>query len=58
VNYQYRAIEKFWKNFYRLSRPEKDSVRRVWAIFKTDPFHPTLGTHEIHELSARAKHTI
>jgi mRNA-degrading endonuclease YafQ of YafQ-DinJ toxin-antitoxin module len=27
-------------------------------IFKRDPFHPSLGAHEIHELSARAKHTI
>jgi mRNA-degrading endonuclease YafQ of YafQ-DinJ toxin-antitoxin module len=58
VNYKYRAIEKFWKSFYRLSPSQKESVRRAWAIFRTDPFHPTLGTHEIHELSARAKHTI
>lgn len=58
MNYQYRAIEKFWKSFYRLKPSQKESVRRAWAIFKSDPFHPTLGTHEIHELSARAKHTI
>ncbi len=58
MNYQYRAIEKFWKSFYRLSPAQKESVRRAWAAFKTDPFDPALGTHEIHELSARAKHTI
>jgi hypothetical protein len=58
VKYQYRAIEKFWKSFYRLSAAQKESVRRAWVIFKIDPFHPRLGTHEIHELSARANHTI
>jgi mRNA-degrading endonuclease YafQ of YafQ-DinJ toxin-antitoxin module len=58
VKYQYRAIEKFWKNFHRLNNSQKESVRNAWAIFKIDPFHPSLGTHEIHELSARAKHTI
>jgi len=58
VNYQYRAVERFWKNFHRLSDSQKASVRRAWDIFKTNPFHSSLGTHEIHALSARAKHTI
>ena len=58
MNYRFRAIEKFWKDFYRLSPSQKASVRRAWDVFKTDPFHPSLGTHEIHALSARAKHTI
>jgi mRNA-degrading endonuclease YafQ of YafQ-DinJ toxin-antitoxin module len=58
VSYQYRAVEKFWKSFYRLPASQKESVRRVWMVFKTDPFHPSLGTHEIRALSARAKHTI
>lgn len=58
MNYQFRAVEKFWKNFHRLSASRKESVRRAWGIFKTDPFHSALGTHEIHALSARAKHTI
>ena len=56
--YQYRAIEKFWKSFHRLNASQKASVRRAYNVFKTDPFHPSLGTHEIHALSARAKHTI
>ena len=56
--YQYRAIEKFWKSFYQLDASQKASVRRAYNVFKTDPFHPSLGTHEIHALSARAKHTI
>lgn len=58
MNYQFRAVERFWKNFYRLSASQKESVRRAWVIFKSDPFHPSLCTHEIHGLSAKAKHTI
>jgi hypothetical protein len=44
--------------FYRLRPEQKESIRRAWQLFKSDPFHPSLGSHEIHELSARAKHTI
>jgi hypothetical protein len=58
VSYQYRAVEKFWRNFYRLDASQKASVRQAWSVFKTDPFHPSLCVHEIHALSARAKHTI
>jgi len=58
VNYKYRAVEKFWRNFNKLRPEQKESIRRAWQIFKSDPFHPSLGSHEIHELSARAKHTI
>ena len=58
MSYQYRAVEKFWRNFYRLSAPQKQSVRRAWETFKKDPFDPALGSHEIHTLSAKAKHTI
>ena len=58
MKYQYRAVEKFWRNFYALRSEQKESVRRAWQIFTRDPFHPSLGSHEIHELSARARHTI
>jgi hypothetical protein len=44
--------------FYKLRPEQKESVRRSWELFKGDPFHPSLGSHEIHELLARAKHTI
>jgi hypothetical protein len=43
---------------YKLRPEQKESIRRAWQVFKGDPFHPSLGSHEIHELSARAKHTI
>ncbi len=56
--YRHRAVEKFWKNFYRLNASQKTAVRRAWNVFKEDPFNPSLGTHEIRALSARAKHTI
>jgi len=58
VSYQYRAVENFWRDFYRLDPPQKASVRRAWQTFKSDPFHRSLGAHEIHELSAKARHTI
>ena len=58
MKYRYRAVEKFWRNFYALRSEQKESVRRAWQIFKRDPFDPSLGSHEIHELSARAGHTI
>jgi hypothetical protein len=58
VSYQYRAVEKFWRDFYRLTPTQKASVRRAWQTSKNNPFHPLLKAHEIHELSAKAKHTI
>jgi len=58
MKYQYRAVEKFWRNFYKLSPEQKESVRQAWQTFKRDPFHASLRSHEIHELSTRAKHTI
>lgn len=58
MSYQYRAVEKFWRNFYRLSSSQKQSVREAWATFKIDPFHPSLRAHEIRILSAKAGHAI
>lgn len=58
MSYQHLAVEKFWSDFYALTPQQKESVRRAWLIFKRDPFHPSLRSHEIRELSAKAKHTI
>jgi hypothetical protein len=58
VKYRFRAVEKYWKSFYRLSSAQKSSVRKTWQVFKLDPFHSSFGTHEIRALSAKAKHTI
>jgi hypothetical protein len=40
VSYQYRAVEKFWRNFYKLSPERKESVRRAWQASN--------GIHFIH----------
>jgi hypothetical protein len=58
VSYEYKATEKFWKNFYALSDDQKASVREKLRVFKADPFDPALGTHKIRILSAYARHTI
>lgn len=56
--YRYVAQPQFWRNFRKLPRDQWDSVRRVWQIFKTDPFDPRLGTHKIHALSALFHRTV
>ena len=58
MSYQYEVTEKFWKNFYKLPDSQKESVREKWKVFKLDPFATSLGTHQIHRLSALAKHPI
>jgi Txe/YoeB family toxin of Txe-Axe toxin-antitoxin module len=57
-HYRFRATEDFWESFYALPSDQKASVRRVWEMFKADPFDPRLGTHKIHRLSAHYKTTI
>jgi len=52
MKYRYRAVERFWTSFYRLSPAQKESVRKAWKIFKEDPFDPRLRTHKIQSLSA------
>jgi hypothetical protein len=56
--YRYEATEKFWAGFYGLRDSQKESVRRVWKIFRQDPFDGRLGTHKIHRLSAHYGKTI
>ena len=58
MNFEYVATETFWKAFYKLASPQKESVREAWKLFKDDPFHPKLRSHQIHALTARAGHTI
>jgi hypothetical protein len=58
VSYLFKASETFWKKFYALPDEQKSSIREKWEMFKDDPFHPSLGTHKIHKLSAVAKQTI
>jgi hypothetical protein len=58
MKYRYRAVERFWTSFYRLSPAQKESARKVWLIFKEDPFDTRLRTHKIHCLSAAYGRTI
>ena len=58
MKYRYRAVERFWTSFYRLSSAQKESVRRAWEIFKEDPFDPRLRAHKIQRLSANYGRTI
>jgi mRNA-degrading endonuclease YafQ of YafQ-DinJ toxin-antitoxin module len=58
VKYQFKAVPTFWKKFYALPSPQKESVRRAWQIFKTDPFDSRLRTHKINSLSAEYRRTI
>jgi len=58
MKYRYRAVERFWTSFYRLSPGQKESARKTWRIFKEDPFDPRLRTHKIQRLSAQFGRTI
>jgi len=58
MSYRFRATERFWLNFYRLSSAQKESVRDAWKIFKKNPFDARLRTHRIHRLSAHYQRTI
>ena len=50
--YRYVAQPQFWRNFKKLPHEQWASIRRVWLVFKRDPFDPRLATHKIHTLSA------
>lgn len=56
--YKYRAAPQFWRSFHKLTSEQKESVRTAWRKFKVNPFEPSLGTHKIHSLSARAGTTV
>jgi len=56
--YRYVAQPQFWRNFKKLPREQWASVRRVWDIFKLDPFDPRLGTHKIQSLSSLFHRTV
>jgi len=58
MKHRYRATEKFWTSFYRLSAQQKESCRKAWQIFKENPFDFRLRSHKIRRLSARYGRTI
>jgi hypothetical protein len=58
MKYRFRAVERFWTCFYRLSPGDKAAAREAWEIFKENPFDSRLGTHKIKRLSAYYGRTI
>ncbi|MGO8927474.1 MAG: hypothetical protein ACLQU3_11360 [Limisphaerales bacterium] len=58
MKYRFRAVERFWTCFYRLSPADKESARNAWRIFKENPFDARLGAHKIQRLSAYYGRTI
>ena len=58
MKYRYRATEKFWTSFYRLSSQQKESCRKAWEIFRVNPFDSRLRSHKIQRLSSRYGRTI
>jgi hypothetical protein len=58
MKYRFRAAERFWTCFYRLSPSNKAAARNAWLIFKENPFDARLGTHKIQRLSAYYRRTI
>jgi hypothetical protein len=58
MRYRFRAVERFWTSFYRLSPADKELARKAWSIFKENPFDPRLEAHKIQRLSAYYGRTI
>jgi hypothetical protein len=58
MKYRYRATERFWTSFYRLTPQQKESCRKAWQIFKENPFDSPLRPDRIHRLSSRYGRTI
>jgi hypothetical protein len=41
-----KAHRRFWKAFEKLPTPVQDLAREKFAMWKRDPFHPSLGFEE------------
>ena len=58
MKYRFAATPSFKKALAKLSRSQKASALKAFAMFKTNPFDPRLRTHKIHRLSAKLGRTI
>jgi hypothetical protein len=58
MNYRCRAAKSFWRSWSRLSEDQQRAARRVFPLFKANPFDPRLRAHKIHRLSAYYGRTI
>ena len=58
MNYRFRAAKSFWRTWSKLSADQQHAARKVFPIFKQNPFDPRLRAHKIHRLSAHYGCTI
>jgi mRNA-degrading endonuclease YafQ of YafQ-DinJ toxin-antitoxin module len=58
MKYRFRASRAFWRNFEKLTARQQENARKVFVIFKQNPFDPRLRSHKIGRLSARYDRTI
>jgi mRNA-degrading endonuclease YafQ of YafQ-DinJ toxin-antitoxin module len=58
MKYRFRASRTFWRNFGKLTAQQQEIARKMFVIFKQNPFDPRLRSHKIHKLSARYACTI
>ena len=43
-----KASSRFWKAFERLPADVQDSAREVYALFREDPYYPSLRFKRVH----------
>ena len=58
MSYRFQTTPSFRKSLSKLTVSQKESARKTFEIFKTNPFHPRLHTHKIHGLSVKFGRTI
>ena len=58
MKYRFTATRAFWRSFGKLSAQQQEHARKVFAIFKLNPFDSRLRSHKIQKLSARYARTI
>ncbi len=58
MSYRFHATRTFWRNFSKLPRKQQESARRIFGVFRENPFDSRLRTHKIHKLSAHYGKTI
>ncbi len=58
MKYRFRATRAFWRSLSKLPVQQQQSARKIFAIFKANPFDPRLRSHKIQKLSARYGRTI
>jgi len=58
MKYRFRASRTFWRNFEKLTTQQQEVARKMFVVFKQNPFDPRLRSHKIHKLSARYGRTI